>query len=106
LAVTDHVALLDGEVVLAGAGSYLTAAHDLGVEAVLDAVEELLLGGVAVHDEGVAHARSGSERVVLPPTGPRRPVPGHHGAPSVDHVALQHAVLDQDRALGGGALIV
>src|SRR5690606_22585473 len=69
-------------------------------------VEQLLLGRVAVAHEGVPHAGRWRVSVVLPAAGPRRPVPGHHGAPSVDHVALQHAVLDQDRALGGGALIV
>src|SRR5690554_3635499 len=71
LAIPDHVALPHGEVVLAGAGAHLSSAQGLGVEAQLYAFEELLLGCVAGRHEGVAHARGGSEGVVLAPPGAR-----------------------------------
>src|SRR5215470_14782031 len=106
LAVFDQPGAGGAEREVAGGDVHLAAAERLGVDAVLDRGDDLLVRGLAAGQVGVGHAGDGREVIVLAATVAGRRLAHQRRVHAVLHVALEHAVLDENRALRGRALVV
>ena len=106
LAVLDEVRLGHAEDEVAGGGVDLPAAQRRHVHAVVGRGHDAARVALATHQVGVGHPHHRQVLVALAPTvaGPRASLLA--GPQVVPHVVGEDAVLDEDVALGGRALVV
>src|SRR5690606_17364837 len=105
-AVLDQVSLAGREDELAGRDVDLTTAEVLAIKALLDGADDLLRLKAARQHVRVRHAWQGHVRERFAAAVARRPHSHQAGVELVLHVAAQHTVFDQRRALRRGTLVV
>lgn len=106
LAVLDEVGAGGAEGEVAVGDVHLPAAEGGGIQSPLNGFDDLRRRGLAIVQEGVGHARHRSVAIGFATTVAGESHIHQGGVEPVLHVALEYALLDEDVAPGGRALIV